>query len=52
MYNQQIPIAEYEEKECQFKGEKFNVKNYVEFTKGAYMKYITFVTKHHDGYTM
>ena len=52
MYNEKIPLAEYEAKEHLFRGEKFNAKDYVDLAKSAHMKYITFVTKHHDGYAM
>lgn len=52
MYNKCIPLKEYEKKCQQFKGDKFNAKEYVELAQKAKMKYITFVVKHHDGFAM
>ena len=52
MYNEQIPVKEYEQKAREFKGEKFNAQDYVDLALKAKMKYITFVAKHHDGYTL
>ncbi len=52
MYNQKIPLDEYVQKAREFKGEKFNAQDYVDLAVSAGMKYITFVTKHHDGYAL
>ena len=52
MYNSRIPIKEYEKKCMEFKGDKFNAKDYVNLALEANMKYITFVVKHHDGFAM
>ena len=49
MYNDRIPIDEYEQKAREFKGEKFRAQDYVDLALSAKMKYITFVIKHHDG---
>lgn len=52
MYNNNIPLDEYERKARAFKGEKFNAQDYVDLAVDAGMKYITFVAKHHDGYAL
>lgn len=52
MYNDRIPLDEYEAAARKFTGENFNAKDYVDLAKKANMKYITFVAKHHDGYAL
>lgn len=52
MYNEKIPLDEYEATARAFTGENFNAKDYVDLAKKANMKYITFVAKHHDGYAL
>lgn len=52
MYNDKIPLDEYEATARKFTGENFNAKDYVDLAKKAHMKYITFVAKHHDGYAL
>lgn len=52
MYNHNIPLDEYVETARKFTGENFNAQDYVDLAVSAGMKYITFVTKHHDGYAM
>ena len=52
MYNDRIPIDEYEQKAREFKGEKFRAQDYVDLALSAKMKYITFVIKHHDGFAL
>ena len=52
MYNNRIPIKEYEQKAREFKGDKFNAQDYVNLALDANMKYITFVIKHHDGFAL
>ncbi|WP_346989836.1 alpha-L-fucosidase [Bacteroides caccae] len=52
MYNNRIPIKEYEQKAREFKGDKFNTQDYVNLALDANMKYITFVIKHHDGFAL
>lgn len=52
MYNECIPLKEYEQKAKEFKGEKFNAQDYVDLALSAKMKYITFVVKHHDGFAL
>lgn len=52
MYNNNIPLDEYERKARAFKGEKFKAQDYVDLAVDAGMKYITFVAKHHDGYAL
>ena len=52
MYNNRIPIKEYEQKAREFKGDKFNAQDYVSLALDVNMKYITFVIKHHDGFAL
>ena len=52
MYNQKIPLDEYEATARRFTGENFNAQDYVDLALSAGMKYITFVAKHHDGYAL
>ena len=52
MYNDKIPLTEYEATARKFTGDKFNAKDYIDLAKSSHMKYITFVTKHHDGYAL
>lgn len=52
MYNNRIPVGEYEQKAMQFKGSKFDAQNFVDLALAAKMKYITFVIKHHDGFAL
>ena len=52
MYNETIPYDEYEQTARKFKGDRFNAQDYVDLAVSAKMKYITFVAKHHDGYTL
>lgn len=52
MYNEKIPLDEYEATARKFTGENFNARDYVDLAKKANMKYITFVAKHHDGYAL
>ena len=52
MYNETIPYDEYEQTARKFKGDRFNAGLYVDLAGSAKMKYITFVAKHHDSYTL
>ena len=52
MYNRNIPLDEYVQKARELTGEGFNAQDYVNLAVSAKMKYITFVSKHHDGYAM
>lgn len=52
MFDDRIPIKEYEQNAREFKGEKFNAWDYVNLALKAKMKYITFVAKHHDGFSL
>lgn len=52
MYNRKIPVKEYELNTRKFIGERFNAQDYVDLAVKAQMKYITFVVKHHDGFSL
>lgn len=52
MYNQKLPIRPYMEKALTFTGEKFNADEIVQLAVKAQMKYITFVVRHHDGFSL
>jgi alpha-L-fucosidase len=47
-----VPVAEYDALYKQFNPVKFDAKEYVSLAKEAGMKYITLVSKHHDGFCM
>jgi len=52
MLNYEIPVAEYKEFAKEFNPVKYNAEEWVKLAKEAGMKYIVFVTKHHDGFAM
>jgi len=52
MHNEQIPIADYEPLRDQFHPDQFNADEWVALAKAAGQKYITFTSKHHDGFCM
>lgn len=52
MNNQQIPISTYEKLPGAFNPSQFDAKSIVQMAKDAGMKYITFTSKHHDGFSM
>ena len=52
MFNEQIPIADYEPLRDQFHPDQFNADEWVALAKAAGQKYITFTSKHHDGFCM
>lgn len=52
MYNEKIPIAEYEKFAEQFNPIKFNADEWVQIAKNAGQKYLVITSKHHDGFCM
>lgn len=52
MYNERIPVKEYEKLAGKFNPVKFNADEWVNLAKEAGMKYIVITSKHHDGFSM
>lgn len=52
MYNERIPIPEYEKLYPQFNPTKYNPDEWVQLAKEAGMRYIVITSKHHDGFCM
>jgi alpha-L-fucosidase len=52
MHNRGITTAEYESLAPQFNPVKFDPAAWVALAKAAGMRYITFTSKHHDGFAM
>lgn len=52
MYNEHIPVREYEKLAAQFNPVKFNADEWVRLAKAAGMKYIVITAKHHDGFSL
>lgn len=50
--NDNIKFSNYRKLESFFNPEQFDPAAWVRMAKGAGMKYITFVTRHHDGFSM
>ena len=51
MNNRNIKVADYKRLMDIFNPQKFDAKEWVSVAKNAGMKYITFVTRHHDGFS-
>jgi len=52
MYNEKIPISDYEKFPPQFNPVRFDAHQWVRLAKEAGMKYIVITSKHHDGFCM
>lgn len=52
MENEGIPVAEYEPYADQFKPEQFDADAWMKLVKEAGAKYLTFTSKHHEGFAM
>jgi len=52
MYNEKIPVEDYEKFPPLFNPVKFNATEWVNIAKAAGMKYIVITSKHHDGFGM
>lgn len=52
MNERQIPVSDYEKLPAFFNPTAFDAKEWVTMAKNAGMKYITFTSKHHDGFAM
>ena len=52
MNNDKIPVNDYTKLKDFFNPTEFNAKEYVTMAKNAGIKYITLVTRHHDGFSM
>lgn len=52
MERQGIPVAEYEHLAAGFNPSRFNADEWVKAFKAAGAKYITFTSRHHDGFSM
>ncbi len=52
MFNEKIPIPEYEKLAPRFNPTEFNAAEWVALAKAAGMKYIVITSKHHDGFAM
>lgn len=50
--NAKMPVAEYEQLLAKFNPEKFNATEWAELFKSAGARYVTLVTKHHDGFCL
>lgn len=52
MYNEKIPIVEYDKLPPKFNPTEFDAKKWVKLAKDTGMKYIIITSRHHDGFSM
>lgn len=52
MYQEQIPIKEYEKLAARFNPVRFDARSWVRMAKETGMKYIVITAKHHEGFSM
>lgn len=52
MFSQKIDLPDYQALARDFKGGAFDARALVSLARGAGMRYITFVAKHHDGFCL
>ncbi len=52
MFNEKIPVAEYEKLVPQFNPIKFNADEWVSIAADAGQKYMVITSRHHDGFSM
>lgn len=52
MYNHKIPLEEYQKSARTMDGSGFNALEIVKLAEQSGMRYITFVVKHHDGFSL
>jgi alpha-L-fucosidase len=52
MYNERIPVAEYEKLRDKFTAEKFDAEAIVELAVAAGMRYVNITTRHHDSFCL
>lgn len=52
MNNRNIKVEDYKKLENAFYPHDFDAKKWVSMAKNAGMKYITFITRHHDGFSL
>ncbi len=52
MFQDQIPVADYEKLAPRFNPIKFNAREWVQLAQDAGAKYLVFTSKHHDGFAM
>ncbi|MBM7565901.1 alpha-L-fucosidase [Paenibacillus sacheonensis] len=52
MYQEQIPIKEYEKLAIRFNPARFDARSWVRTAKETGMKYIVITAKHHEGFSM
>ena len=50
--NETVPAAKYDKLYLQFDPVRFNAGTWMHLARDAGMKYVVFVTKHHDGFSM
>lgn len=52
MYNQKVPVADYEKYPPLFNPTRFNARAWARLAREAGMKYLVITSKHHDGFCM